>query len=483
MSRVGSSRTAASLAFAFACAACGSADRPEADQTRTDASSGFDAALGPSTAAPGCDQQLADGRVPPSSTWFIEPRVPVVPFYQWESNNGYCGETSMIEAGMNNGQWISQYNARLLCGAAGNGRDAPVGAPLLQAGPRSYCGAHDQTPDYNAQLLLESAAAANAAQCLSNYRLAFDLYDPPPGAVGMAGYEAYMAWVKAKVVAGAQVTIGVFEPGGTDSQYDHIVTVTRVGTNHDVTDTRYYGDDVLYLEDHGAYTFANGAPSDNPAVPPGAGSDAGGCTPYIFAFAFSELPATREQANAASAPAYTILIPGLAESQTHTGGDGVGYGPSVTGQNYAFAVSGPAASSQPTLPVVLRVARTETRGVTNPDAPVAGFDYENPYIGTSDDGASCTDSAPTSWMSMTLDVTVGGLTAGTAYRLYEYDLPRIIGLGEAAALDVPTESFNARSGSATYVASFVADGPTYATSVTRDSDITVVFRAVRADAP
>jgi hypothetical protein len=36
----------------------------------------------------------------------LTPRVPIQPFYQWQNNNGYCGEVSMIEAGLANGQSV-----------------------------------------------------------------------------------------------------------------------------------------------------------------------------------------------------------------------------------------------------------------------------------------------------------------------------------------------------------------------------------------
>jgi hypothetical protein len=429
--------------------------------------------------APGCNQSLV-GATPPSTLSTIDSALPVRPFYQWENNNGYCGETSMIEAGLRHGQWTSQYNARLLCGAQGNGQDAPVGTPLLQTGPSGFCSANQETPDYNAQLLLESRAAAYAGTCLSNFRLACTTYDTTNND-GMAGYEDYMSWVKREVIAGHQVTVGVLEQGGSDSQYDHIVTVTRIGTNHATTDATYHDDDVLYFEDHGAYTFENSQSAGNPAIPPGTPPDTAGCTPYVYGFPFGSLAATRGQANADSAPAYSIIIPGVPESQTGTGGDGVGNGPPVTGHNYGFSVSGPE-TTEPTLPVTLRLAMTTTDGAANPVSPLVGYDFENPFIGTSNEGESCTNDPPSSWMSVTFVVTVSGLTPGTDYRLYEYDTDKITGIGTSAALDVPISGFNANAERATHVTSFVASGSAFETSVTRTSSTTVVFRAVPADA-
>jgi hypothetical protein len=89
-------------------------------------------------------------------------------------------------------------------------------------------------------------------------------------------------------------------------------------------------------------------------------------------------------------------------------------------------------------------------------------------------------------MQMTLQATVRGLTAGTQYKLYEYDFPTLTGAntGTAAALNVPAANFNANSALATSVTAFTAQGATYTTSTfSRTSDQVVVLRAVPASAP
>jgi hypothetical protein len=439
---------------------------------------------GPAEAADAavCNQSIVDQTLPATAARTIEPSRPVTPFFQWENDDGYCGETGLIQAGLGLGQWTSQFNARLLCGAGGNGEDAPVGTPLLQSGPDGYCAAHAGVPDYNAQLLLEANAAANAATCAANMRLATTSYPAGENNVGMAGYQDYMAWVKAETIAGSVVSVAVLDRAGTDSQYDHIVTVLRVETNHDVTDATYYDDDVLVFDDHGAYSYENGILTGDRALPPGTGGDTGGCTPYVYAYRFGSLPATRAEANLASAQGYTILIPGVAASPTHTGGDGTGFGPTVTGHNYGVAVTGVLATD-PTLPVSLRIVKTTANGAANPDAPVAGYDYEDPMVGAAGDGLDCTNAPPSAWMSMTFDATVSGLTRGQAYVLYEYDTASITGVGSAAALDVPLASFNGGAGKAAYATPFTATGPTYVATLTRPSSTTFVLRAVAADAP
>ena len=47
-------------------------------------------------AEPNCTQNPLDGTTPPKRQFMLYPAQTVVPFYQWQSNNGYCGEVSLI---------------------------------------------------------------------------------------------------------------------------------------------------------------------------------------------------------------------------------------------------------------------------------------------------------------------------------------------------------------------------------------------------
>ncbi|MGO9452354.1 MAG: hypothetical protein ACLQDV_15140 [Candidatus Binataceae bacterium] len=431
---------------------------------------------------PACGQKLVDGTTPPATAYYIYPRQTVAPFYQWENNNGYCGEVSMIQAGLNNGQWTSQFNARLVCGSG-----------LSQTGPNGACAAHHGEADYNAQLLIEDPDTgvsgpntyADAALCLSNSRLRAATFDYTGQSAGMAGYQQYMSWIKNEAIRGHQVTVAVLVSGGDGTQYDHEATVIKIGTNHSVDDSAYYLDDVLYIDDHGNYTFSDGEPASNPGIPPGAGSDVAGCTPYIFGYTFDSFANTREGANGKNAHGYSIVIPGSATIDTYTGGSG--YAPvSIVGpHNYAFSVAGPEDLGSETLPVALTiVGPTYANGVANPRDPIAGYDYENPKIGNSNRGKSCTNAPPSAWMTnFELQAVVSGLTPGVAYNLYEYEFSSVAGVGSAAALAVPTQNFNANANLASHVTTFTAAASTYTTSVTTTSDKIVVFRCVPADAP
>ncbi len=431
---------------------------------------------------PGCSQKLVDGTAPPATANLIYPRQTVTPFYQWENNDGYCGEVSMMQAGLNNGQWMSQYNARLICGTG-----------LSQSGPDGACSAHGGAVNYNAQLLIENPDPgvtgpnryAHAALCLSNSRLHGFRFEYTRQSPGMAGFREYMSWIKQEVIRGHQVTAAVLINGGNDPQYDHEVTVIKIGTNHSPADPIYYPDDVLYIEDHGVYTLSGDKFISNPATPPGAGSDSAGCTPYVYGYSFASLANTRAGANRANAHGYSIVIPSERTIHTYTGGSGYDTVRILGPHNYGFSVAGPEDLSSETLPVALTiVGPTYTNGIENPLDPLAGYDYENPKIGKSNWGLGCTNRSPSAWMTnLELQVTVSGLVPSVAYNLYEYDFSTVAGLGSAAALAVPVNNFNAQADLATRVTTFTASSSAYTTSVTTTSDKIVVFRCVPEDAP
>jgi hypothetical protein len=201
----------------------------------------------------------------------------------------------------------------------------------------------------------------------------------------------------------------------------------------------------------------------------------------VYGYSFGSLPKSRSGANAGP-NFYAVLIPGVPGTMTHTGGNGIGYGPRITGRDYAFSVTGPEDDDGSTLPVTLRPIATQTSGVSNPPAPLAGYDYENPIIGSQPQGFDCTNVPPAA-MSVTFEVTVDGLQLGMSYELYEYDFEAVSGTGAAAALAVPTSRFNEHARMASAITRIVAEGSTFITRVTRSSRQTVVFRAVSADSP
>jgi hypothetical protein len=437
---------------------------------------------------------LYPGKSVPTSSTF-SPDV-VRPFYQWESNDGYCGEVSLLMAGMSNGQWMSQYNSRLVCGAFWGTESNGQGLSLLQAGNPLT-----NKINYNAQVAIESPNMgvsgpydfAHASLCAANAGLRARSYPYDSGAnIGMAGFQNYLLWIKTEVMAGHQVMIGTLLHTGKDAQYDHEVSVMAIGTRFPNDSTTFHPDDILYFDDHGVFTLSssNGHWSfaTTPSVPPGAGNDTKGCTPYVYSYTFGSLARTRTDANANGAPTYSIVIPGTGSIVTgagNTAANGLGTVPIQGPHNYALSIVGPLDDNAETLPVTVTITGSTTNGVANPRDPVAGYDYETPYIGgpigTCDKKRMCVSNTQPAPMQMALTVTVSGLTAGVPYNLYEYDFPTLTGAktGTATALAIPTSDFNGNASKATSRTSFTATGSTYTLALTRTSDQIVVFRAVR----
>lgn len=110
-----------------------------------------------------------------------------------------------------------------------------------------------------------------------------------------------------------------------------------------------------------------------------------------------------------------------------------------------------------------------------PYHPVVGYQYEAPYIGSSESGDSSTNVAPAA-MLLNLTVTVSKLTAGKTYNLYRYQsivrpLPR-------GPLNVPASDFNKNAKLASATTTFKAASSTYQAYFSITSATTLVFRCV-----
>jgi hypothetical protein len=259
----------------------------------------------------------------------------IPPRLQWEGNQGYCGEVSFISAGLYYGQYVSQYDARAL---------ASPGVP--QNLPRSQ--------------LLIGVNSQKAAAAMHLNAVEWDTTSETSSA-------SFLAWMKRNVSAGYPVVIGVFnneyllygriDPLAGDPEYDHIVPVFGVGSNHPLPSDTYYADNTLNFSDNGLWTIDH--------IPP-----------YVFTYAFGPFQQTRQQANAPDGTVYAL----------RRGRD-----------NYGIAITGVMDTDNVTLPV--RVA-------TNAN-------YEHPPI------ARHSNMRPAS-MPLTLTVTVSHLTPGISYNLYRY---------------------------------------------------------------
>jgi hypothetical protein len=185
----------------------------------------------------------------------------IPPRLQWEENYGYCGEVSLISAGLYYGQYISQYDARAI---------ASPGVSQASASSQLLIGVNDTSAASTMKLNSEKWTGRSSTQ--------------------------FLQWVKAKVAQGYPVSIGIFmnqklfygSNSGGDSDYDHIVPVTGIQSKHPLSDNSYYADDVIQFSDNGLWT-------------------GNGKTPvYNFSSTFGAFQLTRSQANGAAAPVYSL---------------------------------------------------------------------------------------------------------------------------------------------------------------------------------
>jgi len=190
----------------------------------------------------------------------------IPPRLQWEANYGYCGEVSLISAGLYYGQYASQYDARAI--ASKNADQSTEGSQLLPGVNDTFAAA---------QMHLTALAWKNTST---------------------SDTKSFLAWVKENVAAGYPVVIGVYynqrsfeasnDPNAGDDEYDHIVPVTGVSSKHPLTEPSvYYNDDELTLSDNGLFT-----PNGKPA--------------YIYSYPFGSFQASRKQANSKAHPVYSL---------------------------------------------------------------------------------------------------------------------------------------------------------------------------------
>jgi hypothetical protein len=176
------------------------------------------------------------------------------PRLQWNANFGYCGETSMISAGLYYGQYVSQYTARSV--------------------------ASDGTPqnENKSQLLL----GVNDAHAAIRMHLKFRTWDTK----AERNTGEFLRWVRGNVERAYPVIIGVYTnerrfygKGGGDPLFDHIVPVNAVDSS------------TLTFSDNGLW---------NPTGKPR----------FNFTYPFATFAKTRRQANDPQGPIYSIASGG-----------------------------------------------------------------------------------------------------------------------------------------------------------------------------
>lgn len=262
----------------------------------------------------------------------------IPPRLQWNHNFGYCGEVSFISAGLFYGQYLSQYTVRA------------IASPNIPQSKRK------------SQLMLGNNDQYAAAQLHLN-SVEWD-------SVGEQSTSQFLSWVKEQVLKGYPVVIGIYtneylfygnqDPDAGDAEFDHIVPVIGIATNHALNDFSYYPDDIIYFSDNGLWS---GSDPKNP--------------PYIFNYSFDSFQATRQEANKKRGPIYSLS------------NDGTNYGIALTGVRDLYGE---------TLPI-----KVETN-----------LNDESPEIAE----GSNTSPSP---MPLILKITISGLESDVEYNLYRYD--------------------------------------------------------------
>ncbi|MDD2818657.1 MAG: hypothetical protein PHN51_07675 [Candidatus Nanopelagicales bacterium] len=187
------------------------------------------------------------------------------PRIQWNSNYGYCGETSLITAGLRFGQYTSQWMARSL---------ASPGISQTSANSQLLLGTNDQSAARKMRL------------------------NAQPGPTS-GSFTTFITWVRNRFMHGDVVMVGMqnntrmlgeFGPG--DQSYDHIVPVYGYESAQELLSGRPAEEtDVLTIADNGLRTI-------------------GKQTPMLYSYEVKDIQRTRAEANAAGGPVYSFSMQG-----------------------------------------------------------------------------------------------------------------------------------------------------------------------------
>jgi hypothetical protein len=193
--------------------------------------------------------------------------IDIPPRRQWNANDGYCGETSFISAGLYFGQYCSQFTARSLASPG-----------VAQSSSLS-------------QLLL----GTNDVEAARRMRLeAVPFYSHT-----QRNTEEFFAWLESAFMRGHVVILGVFnntraldEDDRGSSIYDHIVPMLELGSRVrlDGEVRRSRPSDVITFSDNGLY----GPIGDPPR------------RPMLYSYRLRTFPRTRSEANAPRGPIYSL---------------------------------------------------------------------------------------------------------------------------------------------------------------------------------
>ena len=191
-------------------------------------------------------------------TMKYESILPAQPGYQWDDAGGYCGSWAVQRATLTKGAWISQQQVR---------------------DHTSPGGGHDN-----------EILSTNIVEALTNLKITFDEFDYNQT---RPQQNAYASWLKKHLVSGNAVAWMILwsgqeypiydmtPPGG---MYGHVEPVIGIQSNHPLTDTKVYDDDVVvHFTDGGTNTVHRvistlGGKWNGPGT-------AADCTPFSYCMA------------------------------------------------------------------------------------------------------------------------------------------------------------------------------------------------------
>ena len=378
------------------------------------------------------------------------------PRLQWTANNGYCGEMSLITAGMRFGQYYSQYDVRNV-------------VALTQKGPNGCTGTQCQSdPTATAPQQQQLLVGVNDMSTATALNLASRWYsgtgDSRPA--GNRHTEDFLSWIKAQVRMGYSVSFGVYDasfwqvpntPAG-QLTYDHIVSVHSLSSNFD--DTDYHADDVLTISDHGLYS--GGVPGQGGYSAQSVKSSASTTLP-LWKFQFGEpIVHTRVGCNRQTLYPYCVPNPG---NITSGGNWAIAYLGSLDNQTYPVSLS-TAVNSEGGMDGTRN--STFCPGGASPDYTCCnGCMPEGSY-----------ERPPSSTVQQPLTVTVRGLTPGVQYYLYRFNSWQML-----PPTNPPTPMNFRVTSKAAQTTLFVPSGTTYSTTYIAALGEQVIFRAGLANLP
>jgi hypothetical protein len=429
--------------------------------------------------------------IPPRLMWNIDDN-------NWSSSaSGYCGETSILSAGLLYGQYIPMYMVRQVLADYFNtlwGDSPTTPSAALQQMWSSYFGAgwndsgspggdfpgdkdgfqkwFEKNGQYYCQVLPQiwdnSKGGDNSSfvpinAVLKNLHLAYEHFEGKD----QDTKKNFIPWMKQHVVNGRPVVLGVqdFLAGSNDTDFDHIVIVIGWGSNNDFSNPEYFADDEIVFSDHGLvvcgqqphggaipYYFRFIMETQDSIAATGGWLPDGGCPDpenpaWNFIMDLGQYRNLNEQDVPCSDGKYTCNAYQLAQSPSARGSNG----------NAAFAITG--------------LSDTLPQGVT------VRIDTDRyfvvPCITTHQAKAGV---QPVCTQTMNHKITISGLNTGTNYNVWLFTAKNT---GELS--QIPDSGFNAYGKKTGAVCYTISGQSSAAYNYTLPADVALLVRCVEAD--